>query len=79
MAQTRCTNNLQLYHGNAFTVVSLVGKQPHENNTVLVGLNVSDTRPEYKGQQLMAGWLYNRDGSLVTVYFNSKIPGWKAP
>ena len=78
-AKTICAIDLRRLYGDTLAVVSLMGKQPHENNTVLVGLVASDGRTEYKGQQVVVGCIYKQDGSLVTIFFNSQILNWKTP
>jgi micrococcal nuclease len=78
-ATTTCARDLRRLYGDTLAVVSLMGKQPHESNTTLVGLVASDNRAEYNGQQLAVGCIYRDDGSLVTVFFNSKIADWAEP
>ena len=78
-ATTTCTHDLRWLYGDTLVVVSFMGKQPHENDATLVGLVTSDSRAEYNGQQVVVGCIYKQDGSLVTVFFNSKIANWTAP
>ena len=78
-ARAFCANDLRRQYGDALTVVSFMGKQPHENNTTLVGLVAIDNRIEHKGQQVTVGCIYYPDGSLFTIFFNSKIANWTAP
>ncbi len=78
-ARAFCANDLRRQYGDALTVVSFMGKQPHENNTTLVGLVAIDNRIEHKGQQVTVGCIYYPDGSVFTIFFNSKIANWIAP
>ncbi len=78
-AAGKCTGDLRRAYGDTLSVVSFMGKQPHEDNTTLVGLVVSDGRTEYKGQQVVLGCVYKQDASLITIFFNSKIANWTAP
>ncbi|MFB3083715.1 MAG: hypothetical protein ACE1Z4_09720, partial [Gammaproteobacteria bacterium] len=78
-ARIICANDLRRDYGDTLSVSGFMGKQPHENNTTLVGLIARDNRTEYKGQQVVVGCIYKQDGSLVTVFFNTKIANWVAP
>ncbi len=78
-ARAFCANDLRRQYGDALTVVSFMGKQPHENNTTLVGLVAIDNRIEHKGQHVTVGCIYYPDGSLFTIFFNSNIANWTAP
>ncbi len=78
-ATTYCSNDLRRHYGDTLAVVGFMGNQWHENNTTLIGLTARDTRAEYKGQQVAVGCIYKQDGSLFTVFFNSKIAKWVVP
>ena len=78
-AAGKCRGDLRRAYGDTLSVVSFMGKQPHEDNTTLVGLVASDGRTEFKGQQVVVGCIYKQDASLVTIFFNSKIANWIAP
>ena len=78
-AKTICALDVRRLYGDTLAVVSFMGKQPHEDNTTLVGLVASDSRTEYKRQQVVVGCIYKQDGSLITIFFNSKIANWTAP
>jgi len=78
-AAGKCTGDLRRAYGDTLSVVSFMGKQPHEDNTTLVGLVASDGRTEYRGQQVVVGCIYKQDASLITIFFNSKIANWTAP
>ena len=78
-AKTICALDVRRLYGDTLAVVSFMGKQPHEDNTTLVGLVASDSRTEYKRQQVVVGCIYKQDGSLFTIFFNSKVANWIAP
>lgn len=78
-AAGKCARDLRRAYGDALSVVSVMGKQPHENDTTLVGLVASDGRTGYKGQQVVVGCIYKQDASLFTIFFNSKIANWPTP
>ncbi len=78
-AGARCAYDLRQTYGTVLTAVSLMGRQPHESNTYLVGIIASDNRPEFKGQQVVVGCLYKQNGSPLTVFFNTKIANWTEP
>ena len=78
-SKTICALALRRLYGDTLSVVGFMGKQPHENNTVLIGLVANDNRIKHKGQQVTVGCIYKQDGSLVTMFFNSQIPNWIAP
>ena len=78
-ARDTCEYDLGRVYGNTLAVDSLMGKQPHKNNTTLVGLVATDSRAEFNGQQVTVGCIYKQDGSLATIFFNTKIDNWIKP
>ncbi len=78
-ATATCARALHRLYGDTLAVSGFMGKQPHENNTTLVGLVASDSRAEYKGQQVVVGCIYTDYGALITIFFNTKIVNWTAP
>ena len=78
-AKTICALDVRRLYGDTLAVVSFMGKQPHEDNTTLVGLVTRDRRTEYEGQQVIVGCAYRQNGALSSIFFNSKIAGWKEP
>jgi hypothetical protein len=78
-ARTTCARDLHSTYNYPLAINTFVGMQPHENDTTLVGLALIDKRPDYDGKNVTVGCVYSHDGSLVTIFFNTKIAGWVEP
>jgi hypothetical protein len=78
-ARTTCARDLHSTYNYKFAINTFMGMQPHENHTTLVGLALIDKRPEYDVKNVTAGCVYSFDGTLVTIFFNTKIAGWAEP